>query len=342
MGSPAVAERRSSSFALATSSSSAASSSSELQESAPIVYNNTQQKSRRNYQTAADKYFASHGKLPLPRTMHAVLSAQFTKENDDDQNDEGKENVDTGKNILVIGDVHGCLQELILLHKKAVEKNDNKNFECTVLVGDLCNKGPYSAAVVKYVRNEKRWLAVRGNHDDGALAAALRDRERCQKEKYRWVADLSDEDVEWLSELPYSLRIPAKLLGDSADTLVVHAGLVPGVPLEHQTVETFITLREVKRLSSGQYVPYSLKMHFELKDAEEVGDPEVWARCWRGPEKVIFGHDARRGFQRYDGDWAIGLDTGACYGKELTGIILPSKRIVSINSLKVYSAISKD
>ena len=55
-----------------------------------------------------------------------------------------------------------------------------------------------------------------------------------------------------------------------------------------------------------------------------------WAQEWRGPPMVIFGHDARRGLQFHD--WAIGLDTGACYGKELTGIILPHRKLVNVPS----------
>jgi hypothetical protein len=43
---------------------------------------------------------------------------------------------------------------------------------------------------------------------------------------------------------------------------------------------------------------------------------------------VIFGHDAQRGLTFHD--WAIGLETGACYGKELTGIILPHQNLVNV------------
>ena len=85
-----------------------------------------------------------------------------------------------------------------------------------------------------------------------------------------------------------------------------------------------------------------------------------------GPERVIFGHDAKRGIQRYvkpslnngyshgddnmnesndkeleGDDWAIGLDSGACYGGSLTGIILPQRELVSVEALRIYCPISK-
>mmetsp|Transcript_24403 Transcript_24403/g.34391 ORF Transcript_24403/g.34391 Transcript_24403/m.34391 type:complete len:141 (+) Transcript_24403:937-1359(+) len=77
----------------------------------------------------------------------------------------------------------------------------------------------------------------------------------------------------------------------------------------------------------------------EAIDENHHGQPVPWATVWNGPQRVIFGHDARRGFQRYEGDWAIGLDTGACYGKQLTGIILPEKKIVSVDAVDEHCPI---
>jgi len=81
-----------------------------------------------------------------------------------------------------------------------------------------------------------------------------------------------------------------------------------------------------------QKKPYKKGENSE-SDHEEV---EPWARVWAGPERVIFGHDARRGLQLYSDNMAIGLDTGACYGKQLTGIILPGRKIVQVEARKVH------
>jgi hypothetical protein len=282
-------------------------------------------------------------------------------------------------------------------------------FQNVILVGDLCNKGPDSAKVVRWVRlhhqrqqkdsSGTQWWTVRGNHDDGALAAALGDEERRGKKKYQWVMDgeqqiirdddehrastkdddavcLSDDDVEWLAELPYTITIPgALLLGEEAsfDTVVVHAGLIPNVVLQEQTIETMITVREVKpvllsddedSISDGhailnyQYhareaaVKDQTKKHTKKKkkkhhhgkhnnDQVEEEDihhqqPRPWAEVWQGPPRVIFGHDARRGLQQHD--WAIGLDTGAVYGKQLTGIILPEQTLVSVDAVTTHNS----
>ena len=67
--------------------------------------------------------------------------------------------------VLVVGDVHGCLEELKALLDKA---NYLDGRTTVVLAGDVCNKGPLSAETVAFCR-ESNFLCVRGNHDHAAL-----------------------------------------------------------------------------------------------------------------------------------------------------------------------------
>jgi predicted phosphodiesterase len=67
--------------------------------------------------------------------------------------------------VLVVGDVHGCLDELKALLEKA---NFSDGRTTVVLVGDVCNKGPRCAETVSFCR-ENNFLCVRGNHDHAAL-----------------------------------------------------------------------------------------------------------------------------------------------------------------------------
>ena len=78
--------------------------------------------------------------------------------------------IDSKTRLIIIGDVHGCLDELKLLLKQC---NYKKEHDKIILVGDLVNKGPSSAGVVKFVR-EIGATSVRGNHDDAALSKALK------------------------------------------------------------------------------------------------------------------------------------------------------------------------
>jgi hypothetical protein len=66
---------------------------------------------------------------------------------------------------IIVGDIHGCLNEFQQLLK---ECNYIQGYDDVVLVGDLVNKGPQSAEVVKFARSISA-LCVRGNHDEHLL-----------------------------------------------------------------------------------------------------------------------------------------------------------------------------
>lgn len=83
--------------------------------------------------------------------------------------------------VVLVGDVHGCYEELLELLKKC-NVDDNTS---VIIVGDLVNKGPYSAEVVAYARKKGIW-AVRGNHDE----ALLKDI-HCKGGKYEYAKNLS-------------------------------------------------------------------------------------------------------------------------------------------------------
>jgi predicted phosphodiesterase len=298
--------------------------STSTQLSSAIYLDGERQNITRTGKTAAVEYFREHDDIPRPSVMHAVLQMP-----QDAQEDKSR------KGILVIGDIHGCYNELIALVAKAKQENDGMEFLFVCCVGDLVNKGKHSARVVRHVRNTDRWLCVRGNHDDGALAAALGDESRRRKKKYRWVDELSDQDVMWMANLPYTLRIPASLLGEETDTVIVHAGFVPGKELEFQSRETMVTIREIQKVGSGD--SYKIMHSKQSNNKSPVDIVHPWASEWKGPFRVIFGHDARRGLQLHE--WTTGLDTGACYGKKLTGIIvgLPERKLVEVDALEVHS-----
>ncbi len=104
---------------------------------------------------------------PLPKSPHIVLPELKPR-------------------TIIVGDIHGCLSEFQdLLHKCAYKKEDTT----LILVGDLVNKGPYSADVVKYARALDAF-AVRGNHDHAALYYACVETEN-RPELYNYVSQLS-------------------------------------------------------------------------------------------------------------------------------------------------------
>ncbi len=215
---------------------------------------------------------------------------------------------------VVVGDVHGCLDELrALLERVSFRPGE----DLLVSVGDLVNKGPDSVGVVRLVRS-LGGRAVMGNHDDlvvRCLAARRHKDDAGFPEGARRIAKrLDDENAAWLEALPLSLTLPEH------HTVVVHAGLEPRIPLSAQRRESLLTMRSVR--SDGT-------------PSKRIEDGEPWASLWPGPEHVLFGHDAVRGLQRWP--YATGLDTGCVYGGRLTAMLLPERTLVSVPARRAYA-----
>ena len=241
--------------------------------------------------------------LPVPACIHRTLTEAELG----------------GRAVLIIGDVHGCFDELVELLEICKGRDPDV---CTIFVGDLINKGPKNGEVVKLVR-EMGAYCVRGNHDEVCLRSwqnYVEGREPLSK-SFEWLHQLSREDLQWLYELPFTLTIP------SLNICVVHAGLVPFVPLMHQPLTSMLHIRDVSHDNglSSQWV-------WHKKSTE---DSVPWASIWEGPEHVYFGHDAIRLLQQYP--LATGLDTGCVYGGKLTAVFpLEDNRVVQVDAHAVH------
>ena len=259
-----------------------------------------------------------HESVPLPTHLHVVLTEQ----------DIGR------KDVFLIGDVHGCLDELRQLLQKAGVSSEN---HVIIFCGDLVNKGPKSQETVNFVRQLGAGVySVRGNHEENIINVWLKAREAQakgeefqMKKKYRWCVSLTETDADYLMNLPYTISIP------SLGAIVVHAGLVPGQPLERQLPCNMVRMRNIlkERDTDGK----------TMVATEEYDQGTSWAQLWPGPTHVYFGHDARRGLQRHQ--FATGLDTACVMGHQLTGIFLKGARsgeIVSVQSVSTARALDSD
>jgi diadenosine tetraphosphatase ApaH/serine/threonine PP2A family protein phosphatase len=208
---------------------------------------------------------------------------------------------------IVVGDIHGCADELEMLLDKASLKTDDR----VVSVGDLITKGKKNREVLDRFIEDKRFAAVLGNHDR-ALRRYWRGEGVSLKAAQQAALDELKIDEarysKYLQELPLSL--------DLGSHLIVHAGVRPNVALDAQAVEDLTELRTLGAdRTSREGVPW-----YEVYDGEKI---------------VLFGHwpapkprRARR---------AIGLDTGCVYGFQLTGYIIETDEFVSVQAREVYS-----
>ncbi|XP_046361405.2 bis(5'-nucleosyl)-tetraphosphatase PrpE [asymmetrical]-like isoform X2 [Haliotis rufescens] len=244
--------------------------------------------------------------LPLPDTCHLDLG----------------EDVVGGRAVFVVGDVHGCLEELQDMIQVV------KKMEAKVLflfVGDLINRGPSSIGVLRLIQSgEIDCYAVRGNHEEIVLKEyrfMKNDPNYVLRTKHKWIKDMTTQDHHFLSQLPFTIGIP------SLNSIVVHAGIVPGLSLDKQSLVALTRMRNIieEDYFDGGGLVFSNK--------PDRGVP--WSSLWPGPQHVYFGHDARRGFRQYD--FATCLDTGCQYGNKLTGIFINGcQKLVSVKARRVY------
>lgn len=246
--------------------------------------------------------------FPMPPEIHKTLTPEY---------------LESFKEVFVIGDVHGCYDELmdLLAVAKAKEKDTLKLF-----VGDLVNKGPRSEDVLEFlVQNMSSCQAVRGNHDEVVLKEYYSSRSQSYTLAVNnsWIKRLSARHIRYLEALPYTLLLP------SLNTVIVHAGLVPGQGLSTSLVN-MVTMRNV--VIDEYWEKGGIRA--TCKD-EECSEP--WGQVWNGPEHVIFGHDAKRKLQIWR--HCTGLDTGCVYGNTLTGMFIMGPRageLVSVNASCVH------
>ena len=117
------------------------------------------------------------------------------------------------KELFIVGDVQGCHQELQDL--LAAARFDPAAHELA-FVGDLINRGPDSAGVLRVAREQSAHVVV-GNHEDALLSGFASDTMARVRQQ---LGDELDATIAWIRTWPTFLRFDG--------LIVVHAGIAPG------------------------------------------------------------------------------------------------------------------
>ena len=207
---------------------------------------------------------------------------------------------------IVVGDIHGCFDELIdLLDQLHLEHDDR-----LIAVGDLVTKGPKNREVLDLFIADNRFSSVVGNHDRKIRQKLRGEPVRLNKDQQRVLRELNPQPEKYatyLRSLPFTIAL--------GRYLIVHAGLRPGVDLDKQMASDMTEIRTM-----GADPP------------NRRGLP--WYAVYRGPRTVVFGHWPAREPRR--GAYAVGLDTGCVYGGRLTAYVLESGEFVSVPARQKY------
>lgn len=237
----------------------------------------------------------------------------------------------------IIGDVHGCADELIELmdelgYSAAFEgKGEDRRAITTappnrrmIFVGDLVDRGPRSPDVLRIVMamvEAGQALCVPGNHDIKLV---------------RWLNGRNvkvnhglDKTVAQLEAEPQSFRPVIKKF---LDGLVSHAWVEDGqLAVAHAGIK-----QEMLGRASGAVREFCLYGE-RSGESDEFGLPirYNWAAEYRGETAIVYGHTPVP-----EAEWlnnTLCIDTGCVFGGKLTALRWPEKEIVSVAAKEVYA-----
>ena len=233
----------------------------------------------------------------------------------------------------IIGDIHGCFDELVeLLQKLGYELSTQPDGEISVkppegrkavFVGDYVDRGPKVAEVLRLImrmRETGAALCVPGNHDV-KLVRALRGRNVKQTHGLaESLAQLAEESTEFKTRIAGFLdSLVSHYVLDEGKLVVAHAGMKA----------------ELQGRASGRVREFA--MYGETTgETDEFGLPLRlnWADAYRGTATVVYGHTPVT-----EPQWVnrtINIDTGCVFGGNLTALRYPEKELVSVAAHRTY------
>lgn len=218
------------------------------------------------------------------------------------------------KKVVVVGDVHGCIDELNLMIKLIAYNPDDTRL---IFLGDLMDRGPDSAACVRRVR-ELGAECIMGNHEEKHLRWHKHEMNRLATGKKNPMkpmdendlkahAQLSEDDLRWMALLPLKLHI-------GGNYWAVHAGCEPRWALDRQNPAQIMRVRYVDSRGTGKALN---------PDKSQPEGTQYWDEQWKGPESIVYGHcvhnlENPRITKVSDEVECVGVDTGCVFGGELT------------------------
>ncbi|ORX54955.1 Metallo-dependent phosphatase [Hesseltinella vesiculosa] len=236
--------------------------------------------------------------------------------------------------IFVIGDVHGCANELATLLE---DIKYNKTTDAVILAGDLTMKGYDSPGVLDLAMRENIYC-VRGNHDDmvvrfktygistGSIPKGnqrlpegdVADPLKFDDEHAVLARNLTDAQYNYLAACPMAVELPF------LNAYVVHGGLDPNVDdVANNDPYTVFNVRDVV---NG--VP--------TRDNDIGGHWTDWYQIITNTKnttrKVYYGHDASRGLDLEA--VTFGLDSACVYGHKLSALEIYTHALTQVNCPK--------
>ena len=234
----------------------------------------------------------------------------------------------------IVGDVHGCLDELVELLGRlgyAVTTDaegrpvdaEHPDGRTVVFVGDLVDRGPSSVGVLRLAMGmtaSGNALAVPGNHEakliralDGAKVKATHGLETTLAELERETPEFRRAVRDWC----YSLV--SHLVLDDGNLVIAHAGLKQAY---HGRASGRVRQFALYGDTTGETDEFGLPVRYP------------WADEYRGRAMVVYGHTPTTRLEWINN--TLCLDTGCAFGGRLSALRYPERETVQVDAHAVH------
>lgn len=232
----------------------------------------------------------------------------------------------------IIGDVHGCYDELIQLltelgYEVAADGSDAipPAGRRALFLGDLVDRGPDSPAVLRLVMGmvaAGHALCVPGNHDSKLQRHLTGASVRPSHGLAETIAQLATQPATFRAEVATFIdNLVSHYVLDDGNLVVAHAGLKESLQGRASgAVRSFALYGE----TTGESDEYGLPIRAD------------WAASYRGRAQVVYGHTPTLHPEWVNG--TICIDTGCVFGGALTALRYPEREIVSVPAAREYYA----
>lgn len=232
----------------------------------------------------------------------------------------------------IIGDVHGCLDELRELLGRLGYQLGGTTESPTVaapagrraiFLGDLVDRGPAVPGVLRLVMHMVQAgtaLCVPGNHELKLLRHLQGKQVKLTHGLDASVTQLAAESSEFRAQVAAFIdELVSHFVLDEGRLVVAHAGMKE--PLQGRAsgaVRQFALFGE----TTGETDEYGLPVRHD------------WAREYRGRAAVVYGHTPTLRAEWLNG--TICIDTGCVFGGQLTALRWPERELVAVAAKRVY------
>lgn len=235
--------------------------------------------------------------------------------------------------IDVIGDVHGCFDELCALFNKLGYEREKNIFthpedRIPVFLGDITDRGPASIPVMQLVYNmvvaHQKARYIPGNHCNKLYRYFLGNNVHHKHGLETTVAEYKALDKKEQAKVSKQFlflyqHAPLYLVLPEVEAVIAHAGIKPSlIGRTDKKVKSFVLYGD----TTGEFHP----------DGRPVR--RDWAQDYHGDQWIVYGHTPVLKPRKVNK--TINIDTGCVFGNALSAFRLPEEKTIAVPSAQSF------